>query len=184
MIQAQPLQDIQPPRGVVPGSNVLNHLHKITSPKKLAKLGKKVEEINLSKSIAVFHKEKEPLEKVSLLESFAIFHEEKEPLEEVNLSDSLAILYVNYVHYVVDKSSEDKIRDFNVEIIDCADFLGIDNILFNFHNNDGFGAVGNNYMFKREVSTDPFLGIFMACGKEMGREKYGKSKVLPSSVWG
>jgi hypothetical protein len=50
---------------------------------------------------------------------------------------------------VVDKSSEDKIRDFNVEIIDYVDFLGIDKILFNFRNNDGFGAVGNNYMFKR-----------------------------------
>jgi hypothetical protein len=39
-------------------------------------------------------------------------------------------------------------------------------------------------MFKREVPADPFLGIFMACGKEKEREKYGKSKVLPSGVWG
>jgi hypothetical protein len=85
---------------------------------------------------------------------------------------------------VVDKSSEDKIRDFNVEIIDYVDFLGIDKILFNFHNNDGFSAVGNNYMFKREVLADPFLGIFMARGKETEQEKYGKSEVLPSSVWG
>jgi hypothetical protein len=145
--EAQPLQDIQPPRGVVPGSNVPNHPHKITSPKKLAELGKQVEKVNL-------------------LESIAIFHEEEEPLGEVNLSDSLAILYDNFVHYVVDKSFEDKICDFNVEIIDYVDFLGIDNILFNFHNNDGFGAVGNNYMFKREVPADPFLGIFMARGKE------------------
>jgi hypothetical protein len=96
--EAQPLQDIQPPRGVVPGSNVPNHPHKIMSPKKLAKLGKQVEEVNLSESITIFHEEKEPLEEVSLLESFAIFHEEEESLEEVNLSDSLAtILYIMWL---------------------------------------------------------------------------------------
>jgi hypothetical protein len=115
---------------------------------------------------------------------YDIYPDEEESLEEVNLSDSLAILYEDYVHYMVDKGSKDKYSDFNVEIIDYIDFLGIDNILFNFHNNDGFGVVGNNYMFKREVPADSFLGIFMARGKEKEQEKYGKSKVLPSGVWG
>jgi hypothetical protein len=69
--KAQPLQDIQPPRGVVPESNVPNHPHKITSPKKLAELRKKVEEVNLSKSIAIFHEEEEPLEEVSLFCNFS-----------------------------------------------------------------------------------------------------------------
>jgi hypothetical protein len=63
--EAQPLQDIQPPRGVALGSNVPNHLHNITSPKKLTELGKQVEEVNLLESIAIFHEEKEPLEKVN-----------------------------------------------------------------------------------------------------------------------
>jgi hypothetical protein len=115
---------------------------------------------------------------------YDIYPDEEESLEEVNLSDSLAILYEDYVHYMVDKGFKDKYSDFNVEIIDYIDFLGIDNILFNFHNNDGFGVVGNNYMFKREVPADSFLGIFMARGKEKEREKYGKYKVLPSGVWG
>jgi hypothetical protein len=59
------LQDIQPPRGVALGSNVPNHLHNITSPKKLTELGKQVEEVNLLESIAIFHEENEPLEKVN-----------------------------------------------------------------------------------------------------------------------
>ena len=143
----QPLQDIQPPRGVVPRSKLPNHPLHSTSPREHEELGKQVEEVNL-------------------LASIAIFHEEEEPLEEVNLSDSLAILYDNFVHYVVDKSSEDKISDFNVKITDYVDFLGIYNILFNFHNYDGFSAVGKNYMFTRELLADPFLGIFMAHGRE------------------
>jgi hypothetical protein len=53
--------------------------------KSMTNRGKQVDEVNLSKSIAIFH-----AEEVSLSESFAIFHEE-EPLEEVNLSDSFAL---------------------------------------------------------------------------------------------
>ena len=85
---------------------------------------------------------------------------------------------------MVDKSFEDKIRDSNFEIIDYVGFLGIDNILLNFHNYDGFCAVGKNYMFKRKLPVDPFLGIFMACEREKEREKYGKYEVLLNGVWG
>jgi hypothetical protein len=180
--------------GVVPGSKLPTHPLHTKSLKKHEELEKEVEEVSLSESIALFHEE-EPLEEVNLSDSLAILYgnpihyvidktpEDKGRDFSVD-SDTLAISCDNYVHYVVDKSSEDKIHNFNFEIIDYVDFLGIDNILFNFHNNDGFGVVGNNYMFKREVPADPFLGIFMACGKEKEREKYGKSKVLPSGVWG
>jgi hypothetical protein len=107
------------------------------------------------------------------------------PKDKVNFSvdsDSLAISCDNSIHYVIDKSFEDKICDFNVKIIDYVDFLGIDNILFNFYNNDGFCAVGKNYMFTREVIVDPFLSIFMTRGKEKELERNDKFEVLPSGV--
>jgi hypothetical protein len=39
-----------------------------------------------------------------------------------------------------------------------------------------------NYMFIREVTADPFISIFMACGREKEQEKYGKSEELTSGV--
>jgi hypothetical protein len=62
--EAQPLQDIQPPRGVVPGSKLPNHPLHIKSPKEHEELGRQVEEINLLESIAIFHKKEEPLKEV------------------------------------------------------------------------------------------------------------------------
>jgi hypothetical protein len=56
------LRDIQPQLDLVSGSNVPNHPHDIKSPKKLEELGKQVEEVNLLKSIAIFHKEYKPLD--------------------------------------------------------------------------------------------------------------------------
>jgi hypothetical protein len=38
-------------------------------------------------------------------------------------------------------------------------------------------------MFTRDSVVDPFLSVFMACGREKERQKNGESKVLPSSVW-
>jgi hypothetical protein len=130
--------------GVVPGSKLPTHPLHTKSLKKHEELEKEVEEVSLSESIALFH--------------------EEEPLEEVNLSDSLAILYGNPIHYVIDKTSEDKIHDFKVEIINYVDFLGIDNILLNV----GFCAVGKIFVFTREKA----------------REEYGKSEELPSGVLG
>ena len=77
----QPLQGIQPPRGVVLGSKLPNHPLHIKSLKEHEKFGKQVEDVSLSESIA-------------------IFHDEEEPLEEVNLSDSLAILYDNSIYTI------------------------------------------------------------------------------------
>jgi hypothetical protein len=130
--------------GVVPGSKLPTHPLHTKSLKKHEELEKEVEEVNLSESIALFH--------------------EEEPLGEVNLSDSLAILYGNPIHYVIDKTSEDKIHDFKVEMINYVDFLGIDNILLNV----GFCAVGKIFVFTREKA----------------REEYGKSEELPSGMLG
>ena len=41
-----------------------------------------------------------------------------------------------------------------------------------------------NYTYIREAIADLFLSIFVARGKEKEREKYDKSEVLPSGVWG
>jgi hypothetical protein len=130
--------------GVVPGSKLPTHPLHTKSLKKHEELEKEVEEVNLSESIALFH--------------------EEEPLGEVNLSDSLAILYGNPIHYVIDKTSKDKIHDFKVEMINYVDFLGIDNILLNV----GFCAVGKIFVFTREKA----------------REEYGKSEELPSGMLG
>jgi hypothetical protein len=53
--QAQPLQDIQPPHGVVPGSKLPNHQLHIKSPKEHEELGKQVDKVNLSECIKIFH---------------------------------------------------------------------------------------------------------------------------------
>jgi hypothetical protein len=159
---------------VVPGSKLPTHPLHTKSLKKHEDLEKEVEEVSLSKSIALFHEE-EPLEEVNLSNSLAILYGnpihyviDKTPEDKVRDfsvdSDTLAISCDNYVHYVVDKSFEDKIHDFNVEIIDYVDFLGIDNILLNV----GFCAVGKIFVFMREKA----------------REEYGKSEELPSGVLG
>jgi hypothetical protein len=88
--QAQPLQDIQPPHGVVPGSKLPNHQLHIKSPKEHEELGKQMDEVNL-------------------LECIKIFHEEEEPLEEVNLSDSFALFDDNSIYHVTIKSLEGKV---------------------------------------------------------------------------
>jgi hypothetical protein len=160
--------------GVVPGSKLPTHLLHTKTLKKHEELEKEVEEVNLSESIALFHEE-EPLEEVNLSDSLAILYDnpihyviDKTPEDKVRDfsvdSDSLAISCDNYVHYTVDKSSKDKICDFNVEIIDYVDFLGIDNILLNV----GFCMVGKIYVFTREKA----------------REEYGKSEELLSGVLG
>ena len=64
--EVQPLQDIQPPHGVMLGSKLPNYSLHIKSPKEHEELGKQVEEVSFSKSIAIFHEEKEPLEEVNL----------------------------------------------------------------------------------------------------------------------
>ena len=163
--EAQPLQDIQPPRGVVPGSKLPNHPLHIKSPKEHKELVKQVEEVNLLKSIAIFHKE-------------------KEPLEEVNLSDNLTILYDNSIHYVIDKTPVDKVHDFSVEPIDYIGFIGIDAILSNSSNQvcDEIFMAEGNVLSKGDRVIASYLRIFMAYGKDKALEKNNNFEVLTSGV--
>jgi hypothetical protein len=75
--------------------------------------------------------------------------------------------------YIVDYYEDDEdltgeVHNFNDEELGYVDFLSIDDILSDSHNNDcdEFYVDEENYIFTRERMTDPFLSIFMACGKE------------------
>jgi hypothetical protein len=142
------MRDIQPQLDLVLGSNVPNHPRNIKSLRKLEELGKQVEEVSLS-------------------ESFAIFHEEKEPLEEINLSDSFTLFDDNFTYHVPNKSHEDKVFDFSVELIDYVDFIGIDAILSNYSNQncDEIYMVEKAFLSKIERVFMSSLGILMACRK-------------------
>jgi hypothetical protein len=164
--QAQPLQDIQPPHGVVPGSKLPNHQLHIKSPKEHEELGKQVDEVNLSECIKSFHKE-------------------EEPLEEVNLSDSFVLFDENSTYHVTVKSLEGKVFNFSVELIDYVDFIGIDAILSDYSNKncDEIHMVEKTFLSKIEKVFVSSLGILMACGKSKAREKHNKS-TQKRGVWG
>jgi hypothetical protein len=164
--QAQPLQDIQPPHGVVPGSKLPNHQLHIKSPKEHEELGKQVDKVNLSECIK-------------------IFHEEEEPLKEVNLSDNFALFDDNSTYHVTVKSLEGKVFNFSVELIDYVDFIGIDAILSDYSNKncDEIHMVEKAFLSKIEKVFVSSLGILMACGKSKAREKHNKS-THKRGVWG
>jgi hypothetical protein len=151
------LRDIQPQLDLVLRSNVPNHPHSIKSPKKLEELGKQVEEVNISKGIAIFHEEE-----LNLSESFAIFHE-----EELNLSDSFALFDDNSTYHMSNKILEDKVFNFSVEPIDYVDFIRIDAILSNYssQNCNEIYIVEKAFLSKIERVFVSSLGILMACGK-------------------
>jgi hypothetical protein len=99
--------------------------------------------------------------------------EEEQPMDDI----------IDYEAIDDDFSSE--VPNFNGEEGDYVDFLGIEDILNSLNNDvEEFYVDEENYMFIRETTADPFLSIFMAHGKEKEREKYSKSKELPSGVWG
>jgi hypothetical protein len=77
------------------------------------------------------------------------------------------------------------VPNFDDEDLGYVDFLDIDDILLDYHNNDSneFYADEENYMFTSEITTNPFLSIFMACGREKEQGKQGKPKVLQGEVW-
>ena len=85
----------------------------------------------------------------------------------------------------VDEGLSGEGSNYNEEDVEYVDFLDVEDILNSPNNDvDEFYTNEKNYMFIREVTADPFLSIFMAWGRENERKKYGKSKVLPSGVWG
>jgi hypothetical protein len=78
-----------------------------------------------------------------------------------------------------------EVSNYNEEEVEYVDFLGVEDILNSPNNDvDEFYTDEENYMFIREVTTDPFLSIFMARGREKEQDKYGKSEELTSGVWG
>jgi hypothetical protein len=85
----------------------------------------------------------------------------------------------------VDEGLSGDVSNYNEEEIEYVDFLGVEDILDSPNNDvDEFYTDEENYMFIREVTTDPFLSIFMACEREKEQKRYGKSEELTSSVLG
>jgi hypothetical protein len=85
----------------------------------------------------------------------------------------------------VDEGLSGEVSNYNEEEVEYVDFLGVEDILNSPNNDvDKFYTDEENYMFIREVTIDPFLSIFMACGREKEQDKYGKSEELTSGVWG
>jgi hypothetical protein len=88
-------------------------------------------------------------------------------------------------YYEEDEDLPSELSNFSDEELCYIDFLGVDDILSDSHNNDcnEFYIDEKNYMFTRETNADPFLSIFMARGREKEWEKYGNPEGLPSGVW-
>jgi hypothetical protein len=85
----------------------------------------------------------------------------------------------------VDEGLSGEVPNNNEEEVEYIDFLGVEDILNSPNNDvDEFYMDEENYMFIREVTTDPFLSIFMARGREKEQDKYGKFEELTSGVWG
>jgi hypothetical protein len=121
----------------------------------------------------------EEYEKYGLHPMFGgLYPDENDQLEEEEPTDDIT----NYE--AVDDDFSGEVANFNGEEGDYVDFLGIEDILNSPNNDvDEFYVDEENYMFIKEITADPFLSIFMACGREKEQEKYSKSEVLPCGVW-
>jgi hypothetical protein len=85
----------------------------------------------------------------------------------------------------IDEGLSGDVSNYNEEEIEYVDSLGIEDILNSLNNDvDEFYTDEENYMFIREVTTDPFLSIFMARGREKEQDKYDKSEELTSGMCG
>jgi hypothetical protein len=85
----------------------------------------------------------------------------------------------------LDEGLSGEVSNYNEEEVEYVDFLGVEDILNSPNNDvDEFYTDEENYMFIREVTTDPFLSIFMARGREKEQDKYGKTEELTNGVWG
>jgi hypothetical protein len=73
----------------------------------------------------------------------------------------------------LDEGLSGEVSNYNEEEVEYVDFLGVEDILNSPNNDvDEFYTDEENYMFIREVTTDPFLSIFMARGREKEQDKY------------
>jgi hypothetical protein len=85
----------------------------------------------------------------------------------------------------VDEGLSGDVSNYNEEDVEYIDFLGVEDILDSPNNDvDEFYTDEENYMFIREVSTNPFFSIFIARGREKEQKRYGKLEELTSSVLG
>ena len=67
----------------------------------------------------------------------------------------------------VDEGISGDVSNYNEEVVEYVDFLGVEDILNSPTNDvDEFYTDEKNYMFIREVTADPFLSIFVAHGRE------------------
>jgi hypothetical protein len=79
----------------------------------------------------------------------------------------------------VDEGLSGDVSNYNEEEVEYVDFLGVEDILNSPNNDvDEFYTDEENYMFIREATTDPFLSVFMARGREKERQKNDKPEVL------
>jgi hypothetical protein len=79
----------------------------------------------------------------------------------------------------IDEDLPGEVSDFNDEEVGYVDFLSVDDILLNSpnDNSDEFYAVEENYIFTKETTTNSFLIIFMAHGREKMQGKCNKLDV-------
>jgi hypothetical protein len=82
--------------------------------------------------------------------------EEEDPTEDIT------------EYYEEDEDLPGELSNFSDKELGYIDFLSVDDILSDSHNNDcnEFYIDEKNYMFTRETNADPFLSIFMARGRE------------------
>jgi hypothetical protein len=71
-------------------------------------------------------------------------------------------------YYEEDEDLPSELPNFSDEELGYVDFLGVDDILSDSHNNDCDESYTDekNYIFTKETTANPFLSIFMAHGRE------------------
>jgi hypothetical protein len=92
---------------------------------------------------------------------YDIYPEKEEPLEKINLSYNIEnFVDESFTHHVLDETPKSEVFDLDVNEVD---FLGVENILSNSLDVNGFDDfyVENNFMFIIEESVDPFWEILM-----------------------
>jgi hypothetical protein len=126
----------------------------------------------------LYNDEDDQLEDEEPMDDIANYEEDDQGEEEEAMDD-----ITDYEE--VDEGLSGEVPNYNKEVVEYIDFLGIEDILNSPNNDIGeFYTDEKNYMFTKEIMVDPFLSIFMARGREKEREKYGKVKHLPNDVRG
>jgi hypothetical protein len=94
-----------------------------------------------------------------------LYPDEHGQLEDEEPTDDIADSKEDYIanDEDVDEDLPGEMLNFNGEVVNYVDFLGINNILNSPHDDYGeFYEDEDSYMFTRELVVNPFLSIFMA----------------------